>query len=454
MRHTTFLALRKELVRFFWHALVGLVALWITGDWRFGLLAAVLLYLVEDVINLIRLSIWVNKPKQVNLPVVGGLWGDVFDRLIAMQRRDRKRKKRLARIVSEFQISTAALPDGVVVLAPRGEITWFNNAAQFLLGLRDPEDYGQRIANLVRHPSFISYFARADYSKEVEAPSPINANIMLSFRVIPYGDGQRLMIVRDVSETRRLEIARRDFVANASHELRTPLTVLHGYLDIMESESSTGKELAAWKTPLDEIRGQVSRMEALVDDLIKLARLESEVQQERRNLIDVPGLFEHLKSDALAISKGRHRIEFEIDPDLCLYGREVEVQSILSNLVSNAINYTPAGGVIRVRWRSDSRGAYLTVADSGVGIAEKDISRITERFYRVDVGRSRSSGGTGLGLSIVKHALERHEARLQVESELGVGSTFTCEFPIRRVYRKSSGTPSLPSPTIERQHLG
>lgn len=451
MRRTTVLVFRNELVRLCWHALVGLVTLWITGDWRLGLLAVVVLYLLEDVFNLIRLSIWVNKPKHVNLPAAGGLWGDVFDRLIAMQRRDRKRKKRLAKIVSEFQISTAALPDGVVVLAPRGEIAWFNNAAQFLLGLRDPEDYGQRIANLVRHPAFIGFFARADYSREVEVPSPINASIMLSFRVIPYGDGQRLMIVRDVSETRRLEIARRDFVANASHELRTPLTVLHGYLDIMEPESANGKALAAWKLPLDEIRGQISRMEALVNDLIKLARLESEVQQDRRNPIDVPELLDRLQADASALSKGRHRIEFDVDPDLCLYGREVEIQSILSNLVSNAINYTQDGGVIRVRWWGDNRGAYLAVADSGVGIAEKDIPRITERFYRVDVGRSRSSGGTGLGLSIVKHALERHEARLQVESELGVGSTFTCEFPIRRVHRKSSGSTLQRRPKIERQ---
>lgn len=453
MRRTTVLVLRKELVRLCWHALVGLVALWITGDWTLGVLVVVALYLIEDVRNLIRLSIWVNKPKHVDLPASGGLWGDVFDRLIAMQRRDRKRKKRLSRIVSEFQTSTAALPDGVVVVAPRGEIAWFNNAAQFLLGLRDPEDYGQRIANLVRHPAFTGYFARTEYTQEVEAPSPINAGIMLSFRIIPYGNGQRLLIVRDVSETRRLEVARRDFVANASHELRTPLTVLHGYLDMMEPESARGKALAAWKMPLDEIRGQVARMEALVDDLIKLARLESEVPQERRNLVDVPKLLERLQADASALSKGRHRIEFEVDPDLCLYGREVEIQSIFSNLVANAVSYTLPGGVIRVRWWSDNRGAYLAVADSGVGIAEKDLPRVTERFYRVDIGRSRSSGGTGLGLSIVKHALERHEARLQVESELGVGSTFTCEFPIQRVHRKSSGAAAHPQPKIERQRL-
>lgn len=445
--------LRKELIRLCWFAVAGLLALWVTADWQLGALVAVLLYLVDDIRSLIRLSIWVNKPKHVDLPAVGGLWGDVFDRLIAMQRRDRKRKKRLARIVSEFQTSTAALPDGVVVLAPRGEIAWFNNAAQFLLGLRDPEDNGQRIANLVRHPEFTNYFSRTEYSKEVEAPSPINANITLSFHIIPYGDGQRLLIVRDVSETRRLEVARRDFVANASHELRTPLTVLHGYLDMMEPESARGKALAAWKTPLDEIRGQVTRMEALVDDLTKLARLESEVPQERRNLIDMPKLLERVHVEAAALSKGRHHIEFEIDPDLCLYGREGEIQSVLSNLVSNAVNYTLAGGVIRVRWWGDNRGAYAAVADSGIGIAEKDLPRITERFYRVDIGRSRSSGGTGLGLSIVKHALERHEARLQVESEPGVGSTFICEFPIQRVHRKSSGSTVPPRPNIEQHRL-
>jgi len=427
-------AVREEISRVMWRLALGAVAWAVSGDWRDGLIVALLMYLFGHLRNIAHLRVWLNRPKQVELPTIRGLWGDVFDGLSLLQRRNRKRKKRLANILAEFQASTAALPDGAVVLGPYGEIVWFNDAAQALLGLRIPQDFGQRVANLVRHPAFTAYFAREEYPGEAEAPSPVNPLATLSFRVIPYGNGQRLLIVRDVSELRRLELARRDFVANASHELRTPLTVLRGYLDMMEPESHGGGALAIWQAPLTEMRTQVARMEALIGDMLKLARLESDVVQTRQDLIDVPRLFEHLREEALSLSRGRHRFEFDVEPDLRLFGRESEIQSILTNLLGNAVHYTPEGGIIRLRWWSDDQGANFAVADTGIGIAEKDLPRLTERFYRVDIGRSRASGGTGLGLSIVKHALEQHEARLQVESGPGVGSTFTCHFPLHRVH--------------------
>jgi two-component system phosphate regulon sensor histidine kinase PhoR len=384
---------------------------------------------------LASLRTWLDAPKLVKLPLAGGVWGEAYDGLLNLQKRNRKRKKKLAAILAEFQASTQALPDGAVALGPNGEIVWFNVAAQALLGLRAQQDLGLRVPNLVRAPAFTEYFGRNDYSAEVEAPSPLNPQVTLSFRLIPYGRGQRLLIVRDVSDFKRLEVARRDFLANASHELRTPLTVLRGYLDVMEPEAR-GEDgaLSAWKAPLIEMRNQAARMESLIGDLLKLARLESDVIQTRQDLLDVPRMLEHLLEDARTVSKGGHRFEFEVQPDLRLYGRDSEVQSIFSNLIHNAVQYTPAGGIIRVRWWGDDKGAYFSVADTGIGIAEKDIPRITERFYRVDVGRSRASGGTGLGLSIVKHALEHYEGKLSIESEYGVGSTFTCLFPAHRVH--------------------
>ncbi|WP_439641971.1 phosphate regulon sensor histidine kinase PhoR [Nevskia sp.] len=415
---------------------VGLAALfgvWIGHPWPLVTLT-LLLSLIVHLRYLTRLRSWLNAPKQIELPIAEGIWGEVYDGLLNLQKRNRKRKRKLAAILAEFQASTEALPDGAVVLGPNGEIVWFNTAAQALLGLRVQQDIGLRIANLVRKPAFTEYFSRDDYSGEVECDSPINSETMLSFRIIPYGNGQRLMIVRDVSDLRRLETARRDFVANASHELRTPLTVLRGYLDVMEPETRKGGTLHDWASPMSEMRAQAARMEALINDLLKLARLEANIINTRQDLLDVPKMLARTQEQARAMSRGQHRIEFDIEADLRLYGRESETQSVFTNLVSNAVQYTPPGGIIGVRWWGDDSGAHFSVADTGIGIAEKDLPRLTERFYRVDTGRSRATGGTGLGLSIVKHALEHLDGKLSIESEVGVGTTFTCSFPVHRVH--------------------
>jgi two-component system phosphate regulon sensor histidine kinase PhoR len=416
---------------------LGLLASFFDLGWQ-GLVLGLSISLVYHLRHLVRLRIWFVSPKQAELPIANGTWGEVYDGLLNLQKRNRKRKRRLAAILAEFQASTEALPDGAVVLGSAGEIAWFNPAAQALLGLRVQQDVGLRIANLVRKPAFTEYFSRDDYSGEVECESPINSGTMLSFRIIPYGNGQRLMIVRDVSDMRRLETARRDFVANASHELRTPLTVLRGYLDLMEPECRSEGSLAEWTTPIHEMRAQATRMEALISDMLKLARLESDLINARQDMLDVPKILARVELEALSLSQGRHRIEFDIQPGLRLYGREAETQSIFTNLVSNAVHYTPEKGIISVRWSSDETGATFRVADTGIGIDSKDLPRITERFYRVDVGRSRATGGTGLGLSIVKHAIEHLEGRLTIESEVGVGSTFTCHFPRHRIHDSGS----------------
>jgi len=430
---------QRELLRLALFVVPGALIGVLFDHWILGVLGALVLCLVMQLRYLIALRIWLQRPKRLDLPEPGGTWGEVFDGLIELQRKHRKKKKRLAAMLSEFQASTAALPDGAVVLGESGEIYWFNTAARTLLALRTPQDIGIRIVNLVRHPVFTGYFTRAQFEHEVELPSPVNASRTLALRVIPYGNKQKLLIVRDVSERLQLESARRDFVANASHELRTPLTVLRGYLDMMEIDAQGEGGLASWKTPVREMRNQVLRMETLVNDMLKLARLESGRAQMREEMLDVPALLSRAVDEARAVSAGQHRFELDIDPALTLKGGESEVHSLATNLLTNAVRYTPAGGVIRVSWRrSEDGAALLAIADSGIGIAQADIPRLTERFYRVDVGRSRASGGTGLGLSIVKHALEAFDGRLEIESELGVGSTFTCRFPAHRVHAQAA----------------
>ncbi|HWU68137.1 MAG TPA: phosphate regulon sensor histidine kinase PhoR [Stenotrophobium sp.] len=394
------------------------------------------IYFIIYLRHLAELRAWVERPGATTLPEPAGIWGDIFDRLLEMRRRNRKKQKQLSAMLAEFQASTAALPDGAVVLGAHGEIAWFNQAAQKLLGLRNADDIGLRIANLIRHPAFIRYFTQGDYEQEVESPSPIHSASTLLLRIIPYGNSQRLLIVRDISELKRLEAARRDFVANASHELRTPLTVLRGYLDMMEPETNDHAALAEWRVPLEEMRSQALRMESLVHDMLRLARLDGDAAA-RQEVLEMEGMVAKVVEEAKALSQGRHVFEVSADADLQLLGDDSDVRSILTNLLSNAVRYTPDGGSIRAIWTIEPDGARFSVSDTGIGIAVQDMPRLTERFYRVDASRSRATGGTGLGLSIVRHALERHDGRLEIRSELGKGSTFTCHFPGKRVRRKT-----------------
>lgn len=407
-----------------------------------GGLFALLLFAGLQLRQLVRLRAWLIAPKRYFLPDAGGLWGEVFDLLIDMQRKNRRRKKRLASMLAEFQASTAALPDGAVVLGDHGAISWFNAAAVRLLGLRAPQDLGIRIPNLIRSPSFTEFFDRGEFEQEVEAPSPVNRKRLLSLRIIPYGNDQKLLIARDISERQQLEAARRDFVANASHELRTPLTVLRGYLDLMETDAQDAGELASWRAPIIEMRNQALRMETLVHDMLKLARLEADRAAMQDELLQAPLLIQQAIEEAKAISNGEHRFEQDIDDATLLIGGEAEFYSVIINLITNAVRYTPSGGVIRIGWQRIDEGARFAVTDTGIGIASSDIPRLAERFYRVDVGRSRASGGTGLGLSIVKYALEAFDSCLEIESEPGVGSRFFCQFPPHRV-RMATGADTI-----------
>jgi len=309
------------------------------------------------------------------------------------------------------------------------EIDWWNSAASHYLGLRYPRDSGQRISNLIRNPVFIEHLRLADAEREFEMPSPVNEDVILRMRVIPYPKNRLLLLARDVTRLQRLERTRQDFVANVSHELRSPLTVVSGYLETMlDSDEVDG----AMKTQLASMLTQAERMTRIVDDLMLLSRLESEEPQADLDVVAVAPLVRNIAEQARELGAGEHNVTLETDDSLCVRGVESELYSAFSNLVFNAIRYTPAGGTVAIRWKSVDEIPVFTVVDSGVGIEAQHIARLTERFYRVDTGRSRASGGTGLGLAIVKHVLLRHEARLEIVSKPGDGSTFSCHFPSER----------------------
>ncbi|MFN2309057.1 MAG: phosphate regulon sensor histidine kinase PhoR [Gammaproteobacteria bacterium] len=380
-----------------------------------------------------RLEYWLRYGKRFHPPEARGIWEDIFQMIYRLQQRNRKRKRKLGTMLSQFQQATAALPDATVVLGDREHIAWWNDAAEQLLGLHYPRDVGQNITNLVRHPAFIAYLRGGAFDLPIQIPAPGNLHLSLSLRLIDYGKDQRLLLARDISHLQQLERVRSDFVANVSHELRTPLTVLAGYLETLIDE--VGHEVPAhWQKSLSVMHEQSDRMRRIVEDLLILARLESQALPDSQQPVGVPGLLAQVCEDARRLSGEQgHRITLEANPELWLLGVDNELRGLFSNLAFNAVRYTPAGGAIQLRWYGDAQGAHFAITDTGIGIAAQHIPRLTERFYRVDAGRSREGGGTGLGLAIVKHVLLRHDGRLQVESTPGKGSVFRCDFPPARV---------------------
>ena len=382
---------------------------------------------------LYRMGDWLTRQRRAPPPEAPGVWGEVFDLLYQRYRRNRKRKQRITRLLRAFSDSTDAMPDGTVVLNPQWQILWFNEAASRLLGLTRHQDVGQHIGNLVRNPAFTRILAAKDLHEAVEIPAPEDAERRVSLRVIPYGDGERLLLARDVTRLHRLEEMRREFVANASHELRSPLTVIAGYLDVLQEAFAADDRLRReWEQPIREMRTQADRMSATIGDLLELSRLETTISAGDEAQIHVPGMLTRIRDEALALGEGPRHVSLDIQTDARLFGVEREIHSAFSNLVFNAMRYTPPDGEVALRWFMRGEKPCLSVIDTGIGIPEEHIPRITERFYRVDASRVRSSGGTGLGLAIVKHVLQRHGARLEIESTPGEGSVFTCVFPPQR----------------------
>ncbi|MFD2645868.1 phosphate regulon sensor histidine kinase PhoR [Pseudomonas japonica] len=405
--------------------LVGLIS----GYYGWSLALGLAVYLGWTLKQMLRLHQWLQEHKSDEPPPDGyGLWGEVFDSIYHLQRRDQRVRGRLQAVIDRVQESTAALKDAVIMLDSEGNLEWWNRAAETLLGLKTPQDSGQPVTNLVRHPRFKEYFEQDNYLEPLEIPSPTSDRIRIQFHITRYGNNEHLMLVRDVTRIHQLEQMRKDFVANVSHELRTPLTVIAGYLEtLLDNVEDVNPR---WVRALQQMAQQGSRMQTLLNDLLLLAKLEATDYPSDNHPVAIDTLLQSIKGDAQALSGQRNqRITLDAQSGLRLKGSETELRSAFSNLIFNAVKYTQDEGNIRIRWWADEQGAHLSVQDSGIGIDAKHLPRLTERFYRVDSSRASNTGGTGLGLAIVKHVLLRHRGRLDISSVPGHGSTFTCHFP-------------------------
>jgi two-component system, OmpR family, phosphate regulon sensor histidine kinase PhoR len=411
-------------------AVVGAIVGVLTGaaaGWALfaACVCAILLY---HLWHLGMLARWLANPVAGSVPEGLGTWDDVLTALHRHERDGMRRELLLAESLMRFRRATQALPDGVVILDAENRIEWCNDTAAAQLGLDTRADAGQAIANLIRAPAFVEYLAAGDPARTPPVKVPVGVGGVLALQLIPYGDSQKLLLARDVTQAERLETMRRDFVANVSHELRTPLTVLVGFLETVRELKLDPQRTRDYLGMMQE---QAARMHRIIEDLLTLSVLES-APPLTGDRVRVRPLLERLRADAEALSGGRHKISLQAAPEVDILGSEAELSSAFGNLVTNAVRYTPQDGEVRLLWRDGPDGASFTVEDTGIGIAPEHIPRLTERFYRVDRSRSRETGGTGLGLAIVKHAVARHQASLDVDSKQGSGSRFTIRFPPSR----------------------
>ena len=411
--------------------IVGFVGGW--GEVRGWVMASVflLVYLLVALGRLLRerdrLADLAMKPSADDVPDVGGRWGDIYARLYRLIREQSRSRAGLSHALWRFRQAGEAMPDGVLVLDAGNRIEWMNPVAEEHFGLGIKRDREQALTNLVRHPSLAAYLAAPTYAEPLLLRGETDR--ILSIQLVPYGDNEKLLLSRDVTRWERLEAVRRDFIANVSHELRTPLTVMKGFLETLTDADRMDEKV--YRRSLALMTDQAERMQRLVEDLLMLSRLEDSRSLLREEPLDIPALLAAIVQEAQSISQGQHRLTTDFAPVWLLASRE-EVRSAFTNLVTNAVRYTPPGGEIAVTWALEDGDPVMRVQDNGEGIAPEHIPRLTERFYRVDRGRSRASGGTGLGLAIVKHVLQRHQGRLVIESEVGRGSTFSCKFPSAR----------------------
>ncbi len=393
------------------------------------LLSGLLLYSSKHVYLLIKLTNQIARGQSLSDAYPIGIWGQIYQEIDRQRNRSRKRKRTLNRYMNRFRKVASAIPDAYVLLDKSAKIEWANQAARHLLQVTWPRDEGVLLTNLLSHPDIEHHLEAADYNRPLELPSPVNKAIILSLRITPFGSkkNQRLVVARDITDLYHLNQARRDFVSNVSHELRTPLTVISGFLENLRENHP----LPFQERPFQLMFEQAGRMNTLINDLLLLSKLEMGEHPSNETPVPAPDLIKRIIVQArlLAEQKGGYTIEQEVDENLWLVGNENELQSAFSNLIFNAIIHTPVKTAIRVSWQKDQENASFSVSDTGPGIPEQHLPRLTERFYRVDKGRSRQSGGTGLGLAIVKHVLNRHSGELIVASKEGAGSQFTCCFP-------------------------
>ena len=398
---------------YFWGPIIALLAA----------LAAMTAIATMQLNYLRQLNIWLDDPESEKLPDGWGAWNAVFARLYKLHREEEKSSAELTEWLARFREAMNFLPDGVAILDNVLFLEWCNPIAERHLGLTLTKDKGMRVTNLIRHPDFINYIILGRY----EQPLSITLRERrLIIQIIPFENRRQILVTHDATDAERIDTMRRDFIANASHELRTPLTVINGFLEIEMTQPDL--EQATRKEHMRLMREQGARMQMLVEDMLALTKLESTEYPLRSERVNIAQLLEQIHQESLALSGGKHKITLAIDgPDIM--GSTDELRGAFSNIVSNAVRYTPEGGEIQLLWADSGNGPRFVVQDNGIGIAPEHIARLTERFYRVDKGRSRETRGTGLGLSIVRHVLLRHKASLEIDSQIGKGSTFTAVFP-------------------------
>ena len=433
---------------------------WFAADLKTALIifsAGISVYLASHLYWLHQLSRWLKKPEIKTIPNGSGVWEDVFSELYNEQRRHIRSKTQLSSALGRFRHAASALPDGVVVLNSDNKIEWCNPPAESQLGLDLNQDEAQPIQYLVRNGDFVAYLQSQDYLESIKIRSWSNTElspehkteIILEIQLVPFGTKQKLLICRDVTSLEKIEVMRRDFIANVSHELRTPLTVVGGFLETLTDME--GAVLPSTRPYFAMMQEQTGRMRGIIEDLLTLSQIESNAQHPENNEIDMSKLLNMIQNDAKALSQTlsntnetgqlqQQNITLDFDVNLNIIGASDELYSALSNLVSNAVRYTPHDGRIIISWyleeKLGQKIAVFSVKDSGIGIEQQHIDRLTERFYRVDRSRSRATGGTGLGLSIVKHILTRHQAKLEIKSVINEGSIFSVIFPKERVAQK------------------
>lgn len=411
--------------------------LWLIGGLTIALIAfsgCLLIYLARHLYWLHTLHKWLKNPSLKEVPEGSGVWEDVYSALLRYERNNCAQQAELNSALDRFNITANAIPDGLVILNASNEIEWCTKHAEYQLGLNLSSDKNLPIVNLVRNSHFIAYLYNENYSEPFRLEHRRNADAILEVSLIPLTNKDKLLISRDITQVEKVDSMRRDFIANVSHELRTPLTVVGGFIETLSDMDGVIPD--SIRSYFDMMQEQTTRMRLLIEDLLTLSQIESNTQPPEDKLISMTPLINMMLNDAKALSLGKHNISAEIAPDLDLTGAVDELHSALGNLISNAVRYTPQGGEIRISWQLRDNQPVFSVHDNGIGIAQQHIDRLTERFYRVDRGRSRETGGTGLGLAIVKHILTRHQAKLEIVSELGVGSTFSAVFPKARTVKK------------------
>ena len=441
-----------SLLELFFSAAVIAFPVWLWSGWTEAAFAGLLVAWVHAILLIwktYRLEQWLSQPELSSTQAWKGVWSEIAQRIQRLLRQREKKSLAAEQRLQYFLQAIQASPNGVTLLDAQGRIEWCNATASSHLGLDVSRDLKQHIVHLVRDPVFSKYFAQGEHQAEVVMEGRASSSMQapkLSVQLHTYGEGQQLLLTRDITSVALADAMRRDFVANVSHEIRTPLTVLSGFVETLQSIPMEREEQQQY---LQLMAVQAERMQSLVADLLTLSQLEGSSPPGLFEKVDLPNLMVQVANDAVALStvlsmqQGEetgpiHDLKFKPAPDWVLLGVRSELLSAISNLVSNAVRYTPAGGLITTEWSRTEEGAIFAVQDTGPGIAPEHLPRLSERFYRVDRSRSRETGGTGLGLAIAKHVIQRHGGELRIQSQVGKGSTFMLVFPATRIELRSA----------------